>query len=73
MGGQEPLHAVYSSSCKDVFENAIQKCERKILDILGRMNIRQVTDDELQSAGGQTKSFLNVNTPEEYEGLRTVR
>lgn len=72
-GGQEPLHAVYSSACKDIFENAIQKSERKILDILGRMNIRQVTDDELQSAGGQTKSFLNVNTPEEYEGIRTVR
>ena len=73
VGGQEPLHAVYSSSCKDVFENAIQKCERKILDILGRMNIRLVTNVELQSAGGQTKSFLNVNTPEEYERIRTLR
>jgi FdhD protein len=72
-GGQEPLHAVYSSACKDIFENAIQKGERKILDILGRMNILQVTDDELQRAGGQTKSFLNVNTPEEYEKIRTVR
>jgi molybdopterin-guanine dinucleotide biosynthesis protein A len=72
-GGQEPLHALYSSACKDVFENAIQQGERKILDILGRMNIRQVTDDELQRVGGQTKTFLNVNTPEEYEGIRTVR
>lgn len=72
-GGQEPLHAVYSSACKDVFESAIQNGERKILDILGRMNILQVTGDELMSAGGQTKSFLNVNTPEEYEGVRTVR
>jgi FdhD protein len=72
-GGQEPLHAVYSSACKDIFKNAIQQGERKILDILGRMNIRQVTHDEVQSAGGQTTSFMNVNTPEEYEGIRTVR
>jgi FdhD protein len=72
-GGQEPLHAVYLSACKDVFENAIQQGERKILDILGRINIRQVTHDEVQSAGGQKTSFMNVNTPEEYEGIRAVR
>src|SRR5450759_2906316 len=34
-GGQEPLHAIYSSESKDVFEDAIQKGERKILDVLG--------------------------------------
>lgn len=70
-GGQEPLHAVYASSlCKGIFENAILQGERKILDILGRMNIRQVPYEELQSAGCQMKSFLNVNTPEEYEGVK---
>ncbi|HEY5521892.1 MAG TPA: formate dehydrogenase accessory sulfurtransferase FdhD [Desulfuromonadaceae bacterium] len=72
-GGQEPLHAIYSSDCKDVFEDAIQKGERKILDILGRMNIRQVSHDEVQRFGGQATSFLNVNTPEEYEGVRTIK
>jgi FdhD protein len=69
-GGQEPLHAVYSSTCKDVFENAIRKGERKILDILGRMNIRHVPYDEVRRVGGQAKSFLNVNTPAEYEGIK---
>ncbi len=69
-GGQEPLHAVYSSACKDVFENAIQKGERKILDILSRMNIRHVPYDEVRRVGGQAASFLNVNTPEEYEGIK---
>jgi len=72
-GGQEPLHALYLSACKDVFENAIQNGERKILNVLGGINIRQVTCDELKSVGGQTKPFLNVNTPEEYEGIRTLR
>ncbi len=72
-GGQEPLHAVYSSACKDIIENAIRNGERKILDILGRMNIREVTYDELQRFGDQAASFLNVNTPEEYEVIRTVK
>jgi FdhD protein len=72
-GGQEPLHAVYSSACRDVFENAIQRGERKILDILGRMVIRHVGYEEVKSVGGQAESFLNVNTPEEYVGIRKVK
>ncbi len=69
-GGLEPLHAVYASACKDVFENAILQGERKIIDVLGRMNIRQATAEEVQSVGGRTTSFFNVNTPEEYEGIK---
>ena len=72
-GGLEPLHALYSTACKDIFEGAILEGERKIVDILGRMNIRQVNQDELQGVGGQTRLFLNVNTPEEFEGIRSVK
>ena len=69
-GGQEPLHALYSSVCKDIFECAIRQSERKIVDILGKMKILQITYDEMQQVGGQASSFLNVNTPEEYEKTR---
>jgi molybdopterin-guanine dinucleotide biosynthesis protein A len=72
-GGQEPLHAVYSLRCKDIFEDAIQNGERKILDILSRVNSRQVSYAELQNVGCDAASFLNVNTPEEYEGIQSVR
>ncbi|MEI6704200.1 MAG: molybdenum cofactor guanylyltransferase [Deltaproteobacteria bacterium] len=65
-GGQEPLHAVYTSKCKDVFEIAIKNGERKILDILARMNTRLVTWEEMKAIVGSTAAFLNVNTPEEY-------
>ena len=65
-GGQEPLHAVYSATCRVVFENAIQGNERKILDILPRMNSRLVTWEEIQRVSASVRSFLNVNTPEEY-------
>jgi FdhD protein len=68
-GGQEPLHAVYATQCKAVFENAIQDNERKILDILARMNTRLVTWNEIQLVNGSLKSFLNVNTPEEYRAI----
>lgn len=69
-GGQEPLHAVYSSSCKEVFDRAIQRGERKILDILNEVEIREVSYEEIRNVGGQGTSFVNVNTPEEYEELK---
>ncbi len=72
-GGQEPLHAVYASSCTEVFERAIQQGEHKILDVLARVNSRLVPYEEVQSLGGHPASFLNVNTPEEFERVRTVR
>jgi FdhD protein len=68
-GGQEPLHAVYAANCRVVFENAIQGDERKILDILARMNTRLVAWDELQRISASGRSFLNVNTPEEYGAI----
>lgn len=70
-GGQEPLHAVYSSKCKDVFDNAIQRGERKILDILENVTVREVPYSEVQGIGGQAASFMNVNTPDEYEVIRS--
>jgi len=68
-GGQEPLHAVYAANCKEVFENAIQGNQRKILDILAQMRTRLVAWDEIQRVSGSGRSFLNVNTPEEYGAI----
>jgi molybdopterin-guanine dinucleotide biosynthesis protein A len=68
-GGQEPLHALYSAKCKDIFENAIHRNERKILDILTQINTRMVSWDEMQGISGSVDSFLNINTPEEYAAI----
>ena len=71
--GLEPLHALYSAACRETFENAIRQGERKILDVIGRLNVRQVSSEELRRVGVKESSFVNVNTPEEYGELRTVR
>lgn len=72
--GLEPLHAVYSSACKDIFENAIQNGERKIQKILHKVRVRLVSYEELGDAGGHiTSSFMNVNTLEEYKAILTVK
>jgi FdhD protein len=68
-GGQEPLHAVYSAQSEAIFEHAIQTNERKIIDILARMKLRLVSRDEIEGASGSVDSYLNINTPEEYEAI----
>jgi FdhD protein len=72
-GGQEPLHAIYRSKCKDIFERAINIGELKIIDILPQLNIRTVTWDEMRSVDGSDVAFLNVNTPEEYGNIQNIK
>lgn len=71
-GGQEPLHGVYAAPCREIFEASIRNGERKIIDVLERMNIRNVTHEEIKYFNGISSPFLNVNTPEEYERIRTI-
>lgn len=73
-GGQEPLHTVYSTAtCKDIVENAIKGNELKILDILARMKLRQVSMDEIRGISGSARSFLNINTRDEYDTVSKER
>lgn len=71
--GQEPLHAIYSSVCSEIFGGAIRRGELKILDVLGNIKVRYITSDEVQNVGNMAESFLNVNTPEEYSGIKLRR
>lgn len=72
-GGQEPLHALYTSQSRDIFESAIKNGERKIVDILPRMKLRLVTVEELTVVGDSRTAFLNVNTPEQYGTIRDIK
>jgi FdhD protein len=72
-GGQEPLHAVYASKTRAVFEKAIKGNNRKILDILAQMNLRLISLNEIEKDNKSGKSFLNVNTPEEFKAVSEMQ
>ncbi|MBC8017032.1 MAG: formate dehydrogenase accessory sulfurtransferase FdhD [Verrucomicrobia bacterium] len=71
-GGQEPLHAVYGRSSLAEIQSALERGERKILDILKRLKTRLVSWDEIKHVPGAVDSFRNVNTPEEYAEINGV-
>jgi molybdopterin-guanine dinucleotide biosynthesis protein A len=63
----EPLHAVYSKSLLPVIEERIRKNERRIQGIFGGANIRYVTEKEISRFDPERRSFINLNTPQQYK------
>lgn len=71
-GGQEPLHAYYSRRSLPVFTAAIEHGELKILDCLKKINAKLVNWNEIKLFHGAETTFINVNTPAEFNTLVTA-
>ena len=65
--GQEPLHAIYSKTCLKPMEDQIKKDALKIVDILPRLSVCYVKEDEITPFDPEFTSFINVNTPSELK------
>ncbi len=63
----EPLHAVYSKRLLPVLEERIRDDERRIQGIFGRANVRYVTEKEISRFDPERRSFINLNTPQQYK------
>jgi len=63
----EPLHAVYSKRLLPVIEERICEDERRIQSIFGSANIRYVTDNEISRFDPERRSFINLNTPQQFK------
>lgn len=69
-GGQEPLHAFYSRNCLPIFTTAIENGERKILECIEKIDAKLISWETIQTFQGAEKSFLNVNTPDEFSKIK---
>ena len=67
--GCEPLQAIYRKSCMPALELALQRDDRKLSNLLERIRTRFVPPEELAAVPDAERSFLNLNTPEEYLAL----
>jgi molybdopterin-guanine dinucleotide biosynthesis protein A len=63
----EPLHAVYSKKMLPLIEERIHEDERRIQGIFGRANVRYVTEEEIRRFDPERRSFINLNTPQQYK------
>ena len=64
----EPLHAVYTRACLEPIRRVLAAGGRNA-DILSEVRARVLVEPELRRFDPQLRSFINVNTPEEYGAL----
>jgi molybdopterin-guanine dinucleotide biosynthesis protein A len=63
----EPLHAVYRRSLLPVIENHLNGEQRRIQSMFAGLRVRHVTETEIERFDPLRRSFINLNTPEEYK------
>ncbi|HEY3374960.1 MAG TPA: formate dehydrogenase accessory sulfurtransferase FdhD [Candidatus Aquicultor sp.] len=65
--GFEPLFAFYSKRCVDALNDVLAAGERKILSLLGRIDLKVIGYNEIRNLPGADSTFLNINTERELE------
>lgn len=63
----EPLHAVYRRTLLPEIRDRIERGRLRISGIFTGKRIRYVTEEEIDRFDPRRRSFVNLNTPQEYE------
>ena len=70
--GDEPLHAVYSTSCVAAIEGAAEKGRWKMTDFLTDVRAVRIPADPAIWSETQLTPFFNLNTPEDLKRLEAL-
>jgi len=68
-GGLEPLHAFYSRAALPLLDAALSADNVRLLDILEQLPARVIAAAEIAEISPDCRSFVNLNTPEDYSSL----
>lgn len=69
-GRLHPLMAVYRAEVWPLLERQLEEGRRRPVDLFPHVRTRVVSEAELRAVDPGGDSFLNMNTPEEYERAR---
>ena len=69
-GGLDPLFAVYGTACIPAMERMLRESNYRIYDFYPEVRTRYVEPAELAGFITPGKTFVNVNTPQEFEIIR---
>ncbi|MGV3720005.1 MAG: molybdenum cofactor guanylyltransferase [Actinomycetota bacterium] len=65
-GRLQPLHAVYRASLRPLVSRQLTEARRRMTDFIDQIAARIVDEDTLQEADPSGRTFLNMNSPEDY-------
>lgn len=63
----EPLHALYRKSCRPAIEEAIESGRRRVISFFESVRVRYVEPREIAHLDPDLRSFVNINTLEEWQ------
>lgn len=71
--GWEPLHAVYRrETCLPAVKAALDAGQRRMISWFEAVKVRRMEPEETRRFDPQGRSFLNVNTPEEFAKVEAL-
>ena len=71
-GRLQPLQAVYRTTVQPLLAQGLAEGRRRPVDLYERVRTRVVTEAELRAVDPEGRSFLNMNTPADYERAREL-
>jgi molybdopterin-guanine dinucleotide biosynthesis protein A len=63
----QPLHAVYRRSVMPLLKEQLERGELRPIFLYDKVRTRKIGEDEIRRLDPEGLSFLNMNTPEDYE------
>ncbi len=69
-GKVEPLHAVYSRACLPPMSRSLEQGHRQIISFFDEVRVRYVEKPEIDRFDPEHLSFLNINTPQDWERVQ---
>ena len=70
--GLEPLHAIYSKACLPAMARVLAMGQRRIVAFFDRVRVRYVKASEVDRFDPRYLSFVNVNTPQDWERVQQL-
>jgi molybdopterin-guanine dinucleotide biosynthesis protein A len=67
----ETLHTIYSRRCIEPIRGRVESGRLKVQALLDDVSVRYLGEEEMRRYDPGLDSFRNVNTPEEWEELRS--
>lgn len=71
-GRCEPFRSVYTKSCLQPIQDALDRGERKATSFLPFVRVRYVDEDEVRGFDSTLHSFINVNLPAELSEAELI-
>jgi len=68
----QTMHALYHRAILPVIEEMIKAGELSVRTLLARVRVRYVTEAEIAGVDPAMRSFINVNTPEEWAAVQPL-